>query len=97
MSEVNLPCTDQFASRAMRNKRDKDREKELFDVSFGEVQASTSCCLPAMKKCNTLDMHRHVPLPALRQERLQVRRQQRSAGVCETWRCRGCLELWRVF
>jgi hypothetical protein len=27
--------------RASRNKRDKDREKELFDVSFGEVQAST--------------------------------------------------------
>jgi hypothetical protein len=72
----------------MRNKRDKDREKELFDVSFGEVQASTSCCLPAMKKCNTLGMHRYVPLPALRQERLQV---------CATWRWRGCLELWRVF
>jgi hypothetical protein len=30
-----------FFNRATRNKRDKDREKELFDVSFGEVQAST--------------------------------------------------------
>ena len=32
---------DSRRCRASRNKRDKDREKELFDVSFGEVQAST--------------------------------------------------------
>ena len=78
----------------MRNKRDKDREKELFDVSFGEVQASTSICFPTMKKCNNLGMHRHVPVPSLRQEGLQVREQRRRTRAAAT---RHFLKMWRVF
>jgi hypothetical protein len=42
----------------MRQKRDKDREKELFDASFGEVTSD--------------GQHRHVFMSALRQEGLQV-------------------------
>jgi len=32
---------EDMMNMAMRQKRDKDREKELFDASFGEVMAST--------------------------------------------------------
>ena len=77
----------------MRNKRDKDREKELFDVSFGEVQASTSICLATMKKCNNLGMHRYVPVPPLRQEGLQVRMASTALALNAVRKL--CFERWQ--
>ena len=44
--------------RAMRKKRDKDREKELFDVSFGEVMASTD--MFSCPRCGKRDCRRVV-------------------------------------
>ena len=40
----------------MRQKRDKDREKELFDVSFGQVMASTD--MFSCPRCGKRDCRR---------------------------------------
>ena len=68
----------------MRQKRDKDREKELFDASFGEVMASTdmfSCPRCGKRDCRCQRVARlAVPPPALQRSVAFAQRKTRKAA-----------------
>ncbi len=67
----------------MRKKRDKDREKELFEVSFGEVMASTdmfSCARCGKRDCRCERFARvAAPPPALQHSVAFAQRVERRA------------------
>lgn len=69
-------------NRAMRKKRDKDREKELFEASFGEVMASTD--MFSCARCGKRDCRYHQK---------QTRASDEPMTVFIT--CNNCGKTWR--